>query len=81
MARCRIGVEREPDLRNRIERWKRREGYTHSCVLAAGLTYVEAQDREAREVKDRPECLRTGAPAAAGDEHERVWAVYHVWGQ
>lgn len=72
-------MAREPDLHDRIERWKRREGYTHHSVLAKGLTCEEAQDREAMENKGRPECLRTGADAADGDEHERVWAVYHVW--
>ncbi len=71
---CRVGMSTTPYTR--IEYWRQREGHTHGKVLAARLTYEDAQAQEKQEA-ERRNCY-----AEPGGEHVpgRVWSVYVVSG-
>ena len=71
---CRVGMSTSPG--ERIRYWKAQEGHTHSQILAKGLTYHQAQQRETQEARNR------GCRSSGGGEHipGYVWSVYHVWG-
>lgn len=71
---CRVGMSTDPE--ERIRYWKDKEGHTGGEILASGLTYDEAQEREEEEAEDRGCRQDAGGPYKAG----RVWSVYHVWG-
>jgi len=74
---CRIGISTEPQ--SQIDHWKRKEGQTHSRILARNLTYGAAQARESREAAKRG-CR--GAPGGdpGSNRNTYVWSVYHFWG-
>ena len=74
---CCIGISTNPE--GRINHWKRLEGYTHSRILAKGLTYSAAQSREAREASAKG-CRSAPGGNPGTDRNRRVWSVYHVWG-
>lgn len=71
---CRIGMSTEPE--ERIAYWMEKEGHTDSEILAYGLTYDEAEEREAEEGRKHQCHYAGGGERVAG----RVWYVYHVWG-
>lgn len=71
---CRIGISTTPQ--ERIDHWKRVEGHTHSAILASGLSFSAAQQRETQEAKVRG-C--TSHPGGV-DNGRSDWSVYHVWG-
>ena len=71
---CRVGMSTNPSAR--IQYWKDKEGHTHSRILASGLTYKQALDRERREAEARSCKNSGGGQPVAG----KVWSVYHVWG-
>ena len=71
---CRVGMSTVPGAR--IRYWKDKEGHTRSRILARGLTYKQAQDRERIEAKARGCRSSRGGPYVAG----KVWSVYYVWG-
>lgn len=71
---CRVGMSTNPA--SRIQYWKDKEGHTHSRILARGLTYNQALDRERREARAKGCKHGGGGPSVAG----KVWSVYHVWG-
>ena len=72
---CRIGISTEPQ--SRIDYWKRREGHTHSRILARNLTYDAAQAREAREAVKRG-CRSAPGGDPGSNRNRYVWSVYHV---
>ena len=59
----------------RIRSWKNEEGYTHSKILASGLTYSQALALEKKAAAVRGCEQSGGGRYVAG----RVWSVYHVW--
>ncbi len=59
----------------RIEYWKKKEGHTHSKILAQRLTHSEAQRREKIEAEKRGCRYHGGGPYIPGN----VWYVYLVW--
>ena len=71
---CRVGMSKTPYTR--IDHWKDAEGHTNGEVLARGLTYDQATDRE------RAEALTRGCVQSPGGQRDTSseWAVYHVWG-
>ena len=71
---CRVGMSTNP--KERIEYWKREEGHTDSSILASGLTYEQALEREKKEAEARG-CRSSGGGRPVPG---RVWSVYHVWG-
>ena len=71
---CRVGMSTNPQ--ERIDYWKRAEGHTWGQILASGLTYAEAQNREAQEARNRGCYQAPGGAYVAGP----VWSVYHVSG-
>lgn len=71
---CRIGMSTNPQ--ERIRHWKNAEGHTHSKILASGLTYRQAQERETSEARSRGCQHSGGGRFVAG----RVWSVYYLWG-
>lgn len=70
---CRVGSSTNPQ--ERIDHWKRAEGYTQSRILASGLTYEQAQKAE------RQEAAASGCTASGGGARVpgAVWSVYMVW--
>lgn len=70
---CRVGSSTNPQ--ERIDHWKRVEGYTRSQILASGLTYEQAQVAERREAAARG-CTASGGGARVPGA---VWFVYMVW--
>lgn len=62
--------------KERIDHWKRKEGHTHSRILANGLSYSAAQKREKDEAEHRGCRYHPGGE----DNNMRNWSVYHVWG-
>ena len=71
---CRIGMSTNPQ--DRIDYWKGEEGHTHSSILASGLTYQQALEREESEAKSKGCKYGPGGQYVSG----AVWSVYHVWG-
>ena len=71
---CRVGMSTDPQ--ERIKYWKEKEGHTHSQILATGLTYDQATDRE------RVEAEKRGCKYGSGGARNGLsnWSVYHVWG-
>ena len=74
---CRIGISTDPT--RRIAYWKEEEGHTRSRIIASGLTYRQAQDREKTEARRRG-CYRAGGGNPGGKRHQRVWSVHQVFG-
>ena len=72
---CRIGMSKNPE--KRIEYWKTK-GYTHSKILAEGLTYDEAQEIEKKEAEER-DCDYSPGGDPGENRYKKVWSVYHVW--
>lgn len=72
---CRVGMSSMPEAR--IKHWKKEEGYTHSKILARGLTYDQALKRERKEAAAR------GCKSSGGGERKsrRVYSVYYLWRQ
>ena len=60
----------------RINHWKRTEGHIWGEVLESGLTYHQAQAREASEAAQRGCYCQPGGQYVPG----QVWSVYHVSG-
>lgn len=71
---CRIGMATDPE--ERIAYWMKKEGHTDSEILADGLTYEEAEEREDEEGRKRHCHYAGGGERVEGP----VWSVYHVWG-
>ena len=71
---CRVGMSTNP--KERIQHWMKEEGHTRYAILATGLTYTQAQDRETREAE------RLGCKSSKGGERKpgNRYSVYHVWG-
>ena len=71
---CRVGMSRYPHTR--IKHWKQEEGHTNGEILASGLTYDQATDRE------RTEAQKRGCVQSPGGQRDTSsdWSVYHVWG-
>ena len=55
---------------------EKKEGHTHSTILAKDLTYNQALDREKKEAESRG-CRHSGGGQKVPGN---VWSVYHVWG-
>ena len=71
---CRVGMSTDPE--ERIKYWKDKEGHTGSQILASGLTYDQAQEREKAEAEKRGCKYGPGGGYVSGN----VWSVYHLWG-
>ena len=71
---CRVGMSTHPY--DRIDYWKAQEGHTYGRVLASGLTYQEALDREKSEAQGR-DCFYYGGGSYVSG---KVWSVYYVSG-
>ena len=71
---CRVGMSTNPT--ERIQYWMNKEGHTDSEILASGLTYSQAQNRETREAR------KLGCKSSEGGEPKlgNRYSVYHVWG-
>ena len=61
---CRIGMSKNPE--KRIEYWKTK-GYTHSKILAKGLTYGAAQEREKKRLKKGVASIHLGVTRGKTD--------------
>ena len=71
---CRVGMSTSPQ--DRINFWKAQEGHTNGIVLASGLTYRQALDREKSEAQSRGCYYYGGGSYVSG----RIWSVYYVSG-
>lgn len=71
---CRIGMSTTP--LTRIAYWKRKEGHTYSKILARGLTFKQASNREKREAEARGCNHYQGGK----DNGRSNWSVYYVSG-
>ena len=74
---CRVGTSKDPQ--ERIKYWKQKEGHTIGFVIASGLTYNEAQQRERQEAQQR-RCFHAPGGDPGMDRYNRVWSVYYVGG-
>ena len=71
---CRVGMSTDP--RERIRLWLGEEGHEGAEILASGLTYDQAAQREEQEARARG-CRRS----PGGQRNNQAnWSVYHVWG-
>ena len=70
---CRVGMSTRP--LERIDQWKRAEGYVNGRILAENLTYDEALRLEQREAHARGCNYQGGGERVEG----RVWSIYIVW--
>ena len=73
---CRVGMAKAANVQDRIDHWKSVEGYRYHEILASGLSYSQATDREADEAKARG--CRSSAGGPSDSDHD--WMVYHLWG-
>ena len=71
---CRVGMSTTP--RKRIDHWKGKEGHKDGLILASGLTYKQATDREKSEAEKRNCYYKHGGE----DNDKSNWSVYLVWG-